>query len=811
MKKPIVRKLRCAVYTRKSTEEGLEQDYNSIDAQRDAGQAYIASQRHEGWIPVATDYDDPAYDAFWEAAVALDLPLSFHILTTAAERRRGPKINSFLAIIRGCQDIMSTMIFGGVFARYPALKVACVEADAGWAPHFMYRMDHAYKRHRYWMKCAEMKKLPSEYMSDLKLSVSRLNFSGAEYSGVPHTSWPYSLSLSASRAAWPGVQPTPRWEIVGGSATLNMHDYVVMKNAIVHVKDVPVFYLPLLYYPIQEDARATGVLMPLYGSSLAAGSSISNAFFWAINRSQDATFGHDWYSRAGQGVTGEYRYNCGGGSDGTVTTHFLDQKAIVNTNGPGSAASRSYQVVGFANQMLPGRLRARFTADYFSSLSVNQQFSTDVYAASRNQRNFGGNVVGAWRTFSLNGTFDRREFFSSLTDSWVQGSAPRISLARNERPLFKNSPIYFSANGEFVRIDRFTESSGVKSNDTGVTRFDVTPTIRYPFKKWQWFTVNSSLSWRDTYYTRSLTVNSDGTQGPVIDDPLNRRYYEVSANAIGPVFNRIFDTRDSGYAERWKHSIEPVVNIQRRSAVDAFNKIIQNDGSDLVVGNTTNIRYGLNNRLYAKRRSQNGRPAMSQEVLALEILQTYYTSPSASQYDTTFQTGYGVGKPSNFSPIQVNLRATPTTALNATVRAEVDSKYKTLRTVGANSTLNISNRVQSTIGWTKRFYIPELQGFNDRAYLDHSLNVQNNVHTADNRIGVIHTFNYDILHGGMLQQRVSAFYNAQCCGIAMEYQTYNYAGFGSSYPPVRRFFLSFTLAGLGNFSPFNGAMSGMPR
>ena len=54
-------RVRCAVYTRKSTEEGLEQDYNSIDAQRDAGQAYIASQRHEGWIPVATDYDDPAY------------------------------------------------------------------------------------------------------------------------------------------------------------------------------------------------------------------------------------------------------------------------------------------------------------------------------------------------------------------------------------------------------------------------------------------------------------------------------------------------------------------------------------------------------------------------------------------------------------------------------------------------------------------------------------------------------------------------------------------------------------------------------
>lgn len=55
------RRMRCAVYTRKSSEEGLDQEYNSIDAQRDAGHAYIASQRAEGWIPVADDYDDAAF------------------------------------------------------------------------------------------------------------------------------------------------------------------------------------------------------------------------------------------------------------------------------------------------------------------------------------------------------------------------------------------------------------------------------------------------------------------------------------------------------------------------------------------------------------------------------------------------------------------------------------------------------------------------------------------------------------------------------------------------------------------------------
>ncbi len=53
--------LRCAVYTRKSTEDGLEQEFNSLDAQREACEAYILSQRHEGWTLVPGRYDDGGY------------------------------------------------------------------------------------------------------------------------------------------------------------------------------------------------------------------------------------------------------------------------------------------------------------------------------------------------------------------------------------------------------------------------------------------------------------------------------------------------------------------------------------------------------------------------------------------------------------------------------------------------------------------------------------------------------------------------------------------------------------------------------
>ena len=53
--------VRCAIYTRKSSEEGLEQSFNSLQAQREACEAFTASQRHEGWYTIQTPYDDGGF------------------------------------------------------------------------------------------------------------------------------------------------------------------------------------------------------------------------------------------------------------------------------------------------------------------------------------------------------------------------------------------------------------------------------------------------------------------------------------------------------------------------------------------------------------------------------------------------------------------------------------------------------------------------------------------------------------------------------------------------------------------------------
>ena len=74
--------MRCAIYTRKSTEEGLEQEFNTLQAQREAAEAYISSHKGEGWQSVSTRYDDGG----WSGA-SLERPALQRLLQDVEEHR----------------------------------------------------------------------------------------------------------------------------------------------------------------------------------------------------------------------------------------------------------------------------------------------------------------------------------------------------------------------------------------------------------------------------------------------------------------------------------------------------------------------------------------------------------------------------------------------------------------------------------------------------------------------------------------------------------------------------------------------------
>jgi hypothetical protein len=192
------------------------------------------------------------------------------------------------------------------------------------------------------------------------------------------------------------AQPTPRWEMSGSSGTITLDKRAVLRNAILRVKNVPVFYVPLIYYPIGEDDRSTGFLLPTYSTSTVKGKGLSNAFFLVLGRSQDATFYHDWFSKAGQGFGAEYRFVSGPSSHGDGRLYVLDEPARLAADGitEEQAARRSYTINGSASQALPRGFHLFAHSRYYSNVSTQRLYQQSVLDSSSRDRSFGASLNG---------------------------------------------------------------------------------------------------------------------------------------------------------------------------------------------------------------------------------------------------------------------------------------------------------------------------------------------------------------------------------------------------------------------------------
>ena len=619
------------------------------------------------------------------------------------------------------------------------------------------------------------------------------------------------------------VQPTPRWQMVSTSFTLNLDSYALLVNAILKVKGVPVFYMPGMYYPIQEDGRATGFLMPTFGASRYQGSSFSNAFFWAINRSQDATFYHDWFTQhGGDGRGAEYRYTRGNGTEGDFRVYRLNEPEaeIAYAGGTRTRQPRlSYEYRGQARHGLPADWTARGQIDYFTDIDVRQTYNMNVFDASNSRRSISGNLSGPVGEYELSGTYDYSETFFG-TDAALNGAGPRIGFGRGKTELF-GAPLYFSFDAEYAKLlrrSRRERDGELFERDRGLGRFDLYPVLQFPFNRWPFLKIDTTASWRATYWDESIVGREQVEVG------VGRQFFEVSTRATGPSFIKIWDTPDSGYSERMKHLIEPWIGVSRVSAIDdqLFGRIVRIEGIDSIVGNVVQYEYGLDTRLYA-RVFEGGPESVAREILSASVTQSYYTDARAAQYDRSFRTSFSGTPASNFSPVSVIVRAEPTQNLGGTVRMEFDPdvgrraylepllRIGAMRTISAEGSYEIGGWLATSGGWSQRQFIEGLPGFDRPSRLDNYINSSTSFRTPDNRVGGLYDFNYDIRRGRFLAQMIRLYYNAQCCGFRIDYQVFNFEGLGTRalIDQDRRFTLSFTLAGLGTFTNnFGGAGGG---
>ena len=600
------------------------------------------------------------------------------------------------------------------------------------------------------------------------------------------------------------VQPTPRWEVTSGSLTLNLNDYAVARGTVLRVKGVPVMYLPMIYYPIRDDERATGFLLPTYGTSTVRGQAVSNAFFWAINRSTDATFFHDWFTRTGQGAGGEYRYVAAAQSTGDVRFYRFSQRETNFTDNNQTQtlpASTSYEVTGNLNHALTRSIRARARLDYFTDLVTQQLYHQNLYQATRNRRLIEGGLTAGFGPLMTSMLYQRSEIFTSDKTSQVYGSEPRVSANLAPQRLF-NAPIYASANAEYAVLPQLSISEGVVVSDMGYSRLDVSPTVRVPLSRLTFLSVNTSAAYRTTRYSRSTQV-IDG-RSVTVDEPYQRQYSTLRSEVVGPVFNRIWDLQ-SGFAERLKHVIEPAFTVDFTSGINDYTRTPSqgSDVSDYVVSGSTRLTYGLTNRLFARTRPTDGVRGTTREIVTVGLQQTYYTNSLSGAFDSAYQSTYGSNELIDLSPLTLTGRFSPSNVVDANGKVEYDvSRGRGLQTVSVGSGVNaaaVSGGVNLSLNYRDRQNPTKfIQGSTSMRWLQ-------------GRATGSYNINWDIGRSYIVSQGVVMSYLAQCCGVTVEFQKYNYASLGTNLavPSDKRFNFGFILAGLGTFpSNFFGAFGG---
>jgi hypothetical protein len=320
-----------------------------------------------------------------------------------------------------------------------------------------------------------------------------------------------------------------------------------------------------------------------------------------------------------------------------------------------------------------------------------------------------------------------------------------------------------------------------------------------PLSRLSFLSVNSSATYRSTYYSRQAGIDTQTQPGSYL-----RQYVSSRTDVIGPVFARIFDRPQSRFAERMKHVIEPSIAFDFTSDIPGFRRTpVASDVTDFVVANSTAVTYGLTNRLFARARAEGAARGATREFLTIGVQQTYYSKPEASRYDGNYQSGQGSGAIRDLSPVALNARVSPTSAVDATARVEYDvSAGAGMQLLMAGATLS-AERSGVTLSYTR-------QRFGTTQPWSSFLTTTARARSRDDRLSGSYSLSLDIGRSYVVSQGIVASYMAQCCGVQGEYQRFNYPpGSGLPVAADRRLNVSFVLAGIGTFSNFFGAFGGL--
>ena len=384
----------------------------------------------------------------------------------------------------------------------------------------------------------------------------------------------------------------PSWKISADTMDLNREGLGIIRNGYFYVLDIPVFYLPYGFFPVNTE-RQTGFLIPKIGHSSKEGFRFQVPFFWALSKSTDATVALDVETRARVGLLGEVRTIFKRDSDFQLNASYFNEGLRKNEQAEVGDRTIADLDIPVNRWNVFGTHRYTTASDWLTYSDI-AAYSDDLFARELIERfdlprtkesdvrrsRFGASRFGLFK--GENDTFLKGEW--NFYQDFIQRDATTFQrtpqVAWWGRRFLSGFPLEFRWRGEGVNYIRRDRGDGL--------RFDLRPELVLPLRMASIFG-SLSVAPRETVYHLYSPVQAS-------DHNVSRELVEVRGN-VGTSFSRIFGVNmldTTGI----KHVIEPELSYFFIPATDQ-SRIPIMDGIDRIRRRNV-LTFAVSNRIWGK-------------------------------------------------------------------------------------------------------------------------------------------------------------------------------------------------------------------
>ena len=602
------------------------------------------------------------------------------------------------------------------------------------------------------------------------------------------------------------------------SRTINVSNGLAStSNTYFKLFGVPVFYLPYLRHPIQENGRESGFLIPVIsnGSSIR-GSTFGEQFYWVINRSMDMIVGAEYYSKRGWAPNGDFRYKGAGLDHLTARWNALLDRGFeqLQTTGPQAGQSilinqGGVDMVALGRKDLSPDTRIAGNVEYLSSYIYRLVFNDNYWVAVSSEVKSDLSLTHAHNGFIPSLWLARNQTFAGPAEGDEARilHLPTLRYDVLDRPLGA-SQIDWGLASSASHLGR--AEPGFHARNLG--RFDAYPHISLPLVAGGWSVV-PEMAVRATFYSGSQTPDLAGINGgipTVSHDPLRRADAEASIDVRAPALVRDFTLKH--WNRQLRHVIEPEFTYRFVGGIGSrARNVLMVDATDIAT-DTNEVGFSLTQRFYLRPTDEvpcasdqaDSCPARPREWASWQIAQKYFLDPNfggalipdrRNVFDATLALSAVafLTSPRNLSPLTSRLRFEAID--NLRIEWDLDYDPKAGR-FGADNLYGGYSWGNTTVG-IGHSLLNAVDEHGSAASIIQSQQLEPFLQIgkpSDSGFNLAANGGYDFVHGALQYAGVQAVYNWNCCGITVGYRRFALG----SVRDETQYLYSFTLANFGS-------------